>query len=156
MTVGPSPFPSRIAMKRILLLALSAALAGCTISGPVTVPGGMARDRASIAYGQTVNGALEATDILGEDDSFYDEWVFTGRAGETAEVTMESGEFDTFLFLGRMDGGRWTQLEANDDGGGGTDAQIVFTLPQDGEYVIRANSLSPGQTGGYTLALRRR
>ena len=143
-------------MKRIAPLALGAALAGCTISGPISVPGGMAADRPAIAYGQTVSGALEATDRRAEDDSFYDDWVFSGRAGETVEITLESAEFDAFLVLGRMRGGEWTQLEANDDGDQGTDAEIVFTLPEDGEYVARANSLSAGETGGYTLTLRRR
>ena len=143
-------------MKRIPFLALAAVLAGCTISGPISVPGGVASDRVAIAYGQTMNGALQPTDRLAEDNSFYDAWTFTGRAGETVEITLESEEFDTFLVLGRMDGGRWTQLEANDDGEGTTDSRIVYTLPQDGEYVIRANSLQPGETGGYTLTLRRR
>ncbi|HEU0298662.1 MAG TPA: PPC domain-containing protein [Longimicrobium sp.] len=145
-------------MKRIAPLALAAALAGCTISGPISVPGGMATDRAGIVYGQTVHGALEATDARAEDESFYDAWFFSGRAGETVEITLESVEFDAFLVLGRMQGGgEWTQLETNDDAGDqGTDSQIVFTLPEDGEYVIRANSLSAGETGGYTLSLRRR
>ena len=98
-------------MKRIPLLVLAAVLAGCTISGPASVPGGMASDRPAIAYGQTVNGALEATDQRADDESFYDAGVFNGRAGETVEIT----------------------------------------LPEDGEYVIRANSYTADQTGSYTL-----
>lgn len=143
-------------MKRTPFVALTAALAGCTVSGPVSVPGGSASDRPAIVYGQTVNGALEATDQRADDESFYDAWVFSGRAGETVEITLESGEFDAFLVLGLVRGGRWTALESNDDGEEGTDAQIVHTLPEDGEYVIRANSLTPGETGGYALTLRRR
>ena len=143
-------------MKRIPILALAAGLAGCTISGPVSVPGGMASDRAAIGYGQTVTGELEATDQRADDQSFYDAWVFTGRAGETVEITLESADFDAYLVLGQLRDGRWLQLETNDDGDAGTDAEIVFTLPDDGEYVIRANSLTAGETGSYTLTLRRR
>lgn len=42
-------------------------------------------------------------------------------------------------------------MAKDDDGAGGTDSRVSFTLPADGLYVVRANSLQPKKEGGYTL-----
>jgi hypothetical protein len=109
----------------------------------------------NIRYGQTVNGELATSDPQMDDDSHFDLWKFTGRQGEKIVVTMRSGAFDTYLALGRMEQGEFSQIESNDDGGGGTDSKIEFTLEADGEYVIRANSLFEKGLGAYSLHLAR-
>lgn len=109
----------------------------------------------AVRTGQTVQGTLSESDAMADDESFYDAYAFTGRAGERVTVTMRSDAFDAFLALGRMVGGRFEQIETNDDGGDdGTNARISFTLPEAGTYVIRANSLSPESTGAYTLTVQ--
>lgn len=110
---------------------------------------------AAIRAGQTVQGTLSESDAVAEDESYYDAYTFTGRAGDRVTVTMRSDAFDAFLALGRMVGGQFEQLETNDDGGDdGTNARISFTLPEAGTYVIRANSLSAESTGAYTLTVQ--
>jgi hypothetical protein len=107
-----------------------------------------------ILPGQTLAGQLGAGDAIHSDGSWYDSYTFTGRRGDTVRVLMRSRDFDTYLYIGRMVAGQWQSLASDDDGGGETDSMIELVLPEDGEYVIRANALSDGDGGEYTLQLQ--
>ncbi|HEY0022802.1 MAG TPA: PPC domain-containing protein [Longimicrobium sp.] len=112
----------------------------------------------AITAGQPVTGQIADTDnVSDEDDAFYDAYTFTGRAGQRIAITLESEEFDTFLRVGRMEGGAFEELESDDDGAGGegTNSMLRMTLEQDGQYVIRVSPLGEG-TGAYTLRLEER
>ncbi|HEU0054182.1 MAG TPA: hypothetical protein VFQ39_13440 [Longimicrobium sp.] len=106
-----------------------------------------------IALGQTVTGSLDASDATADDDSYYELWRFQGRAGQRIVVTLRSEDFDAYLAWGRMDGGDWEEIDSDDDSAGGTDARLEITLGEDGVAVIRANTLSGGETGAYTLSV---
>lgn len=108
-----------------------------------------------IQAGPAVRGELTEDDPIAADDSFYDLYVYRGRAGEAITISLSSEDFDTYLAVGRVMDGEIEELETNDDGPSGTDSFIRVTLPEDGEYLIRANSLSGGETGAYTLRLTR-
>ncbi len=108
----------------------------------------------TIRMGQTLNAALAASDPKLGDGSYFDHFRFTGRRGERIEVVMRSSAFDSHLSVGRLDGTELEILDSDDDGAGGNDARVRLTLPEDGEYTIRANSLEGGETGAYTIALR--
>lgn len=111
-----------------------------------------AQAQGKLQLGKGGSGSLASTDSrLESDSSFYDMWSYTGRAGETIRVTLTSTDFDTYLSVGRNDGGEFSELDSDDDGAGGTDSKVVVTLPEDGEYAVRVNSLSAGETGAYTL-----
>jgi hypothetical protein len=102
-----------------------------------------------------VRGTLATTDPLADDESHFDAFAYSGRAGERLTISMDSDAFDTYLLIGRMVNGQFERLENNDDAGeGSTNSQLVFTLPAAGTYVIRANSLAAGSTGAYTLTLQ--
>lgn len=107
----------------------------------------------SITVGQTVQGELTSSDIKLNDNSYADYYVFSGRAGDQVTATMRSRVFDTYMVVGRWDNGRFTSIQSNDDGGGGTDSRVALTLPETGTYAIRANTLSAGKTGTYTVSL---
>ena len=109
----------------------------------------------SIRYGQTVNGQLTTSDPEMDDETHFDLWKFTGRQGDKVVITMKSSAFDTYAAFGRMEDGEFVRIESNDDGAGGTDSRIEYTLESDGEYVIRANSLFSKGLGAYTLNLTR-
>ena len=111
----------------------------------------------AIAAGQAVTGQIADTDnVSDEDDTFYDAYTFTGRAGQRIAVTVESGDFDTFVRVGRMEGTDFEELESDDDGAGeGTNSMLRMTLEEDGPYVIRVSPLGDG-TGAYTLRLEER
>jgi hypothetical protein len=107
-----------------------------------------------VALGRTVTGALTDSDPLAEDDSHYDSYSVRVRAGETIVVEMRSDEFDTFLVVGRMEGNDFEVLDSDDDGvpeDGSTNSRLEITAEEAGTLIIRANSLAPGATGGYTL-----
>ncbi|MBW3569857.1 MAG: PPC domain-containing protein [Gemmatimonadetes bacterium] len=106
--------------------------------------------------GQRVSGELDEDDpVLETDGSFYELWSYQGRAGEQLRIRMDSDDFDTYVAIGRLDAGcgDFEEIATMDDGGDGTNTLMEITLPEDGEYVIRANSFSSGQTGGYTLVV---
>lgn len=107
-----------------------------------------------ITGGETVNGALDEDDeVLEADNSYYDLYTYQGRDGEQLTINMESDAFDTYLAIGRMVGGEFEEIATMDDGGDGTNSLLEVTLDDDGEYVIRANSFSAGETGDYTLRI---
>lgn len=108
-----------------------------------------------ISPGETLSGRLSDTDSREADGAFSDAWTFRGQAGETYTITLHSGDFDAYLHFGRVVDGEWQMPDSNDDGGGGTDAALTVTVPQDGVYGIRASSYEAGQTGDYTLTVRR-
>lgn len=109
-----------------------------------------------ITVGQTVSGRLDETDaILEDDDTFYDTWILTGRAGQRVQIEMKADSLDAFLSVGRMEGTEFNSIRTDDDGGEGTDSRLTLTLPEDGQYVIRANEVG-AKTGAYTLSVTER
>jgi hypothetical protein len=108
-----------------------------------------------IQAGRTIEGRLDPADPRAADDSFYEAWTYMGGVGERITIRMSSTAFDTYLVVGRLLGGEWTELETNDDGPDGSNSELTMTLPQNGEYVIRANSFTPGHVGPYTLRIDR-
>ncbi|HEU0014133.1 MAG TPA: caspase family protein [Longimicrobium sp.] len=117
--------------------------------------GGGGAGASALAIGQTRSGTLSRSDAMLADSSFYDTYTYQGRAGERVRISMTSSAFDTYLALGRIVNGNFQEVEADDDGGTGTNSLIVATLPANGTYLIRANSLGAGQTGAYSLSLAR-
>lgn len=114
----------------------------------VGTPEPLRRDR-------TVQGELSEDDPQAADNAFYDLFSYRGRAGETITITLRSEDFDAFLTVGRRVDGFMEVMETDDDGGDGTDSQLTITLPETGEYLIRAHSLFPEETGAYTLQITR-
>ena len=109
-----------------------------------------------IRMGQTVSGRLTEQSMKApEDQSFYDLYTYAGKRGERVRFTLRSKDFDAYLNLGRTTdkAGGFESLDTDDDGGGGTDARVEITLPADGVYALRANTLNAGQSGAYTLQL---
>ncbi len=108
-----------------------------------------------ITAGRAVTGRLSATDPTLPDGSHYQLYEYRGQPGERLQITMRSSAFDTYMAGGTMQGSELSASDTDDDGGGGTDSQLTVTLGPSGSYVIRANSLSAGQAGGYTLTVER-
>jgi len=79
-----------------------------------------------------------------------DQWLFSGEAGMTVLITMESSSFDSYLELNDPDG---YQLDVDDDSGGDRHAQLEYRLPAEGYYTIIARSYGNTGEGTYTLLL---
>ena len=121
------------------------------LAAAALVPAAAAAQR-PIVPGELTRGSLDAGDPRLQDDTFFDDWVFEGRRGETVVVSMESRAFDAFVFLGTLRYGSFQEVARDDDGGNGTDARLEVRLPEDGTYVVRATSLRVA-SGPYTLSL---
>ena len=114
-----------------------------------------------INFGETKNGTLAPGDCQLIDGTLADGYTFNGTAGQQISIAMTSGEFDTFLLLYKPSG---AVLDADDDGGGGTNSRIpansgFITLPLTGTYLIFANAFerpAQGGVGAYSLTLTER
>jgi hypothetical protein len=107
-----------------------------------------------IRSGETLTGTLSDEDPIADDDTYYDEYAYTGTAGERVIIDLKSEDFDSYLILGQVADGEFKALAENDDSqDGGTSSTVVFTLPAAGQYLIRANSLGKA-TGSYSLSMR--
>jgi hypothetical protein len=106
-----------------------------------------------IPASQGMSSELDEDDAtLETDGSYYELWSYQGRAGEQLHIRMDSDDFDTYVAIGRMEEcGEFDEIASMDDGGEGTNTLLEVTLPEDGQYVIRANSFSADATGAYTL-----
>jgi len=109
-----------------------------------------------IRVGQNLSGRLAETDVVDDDDTYYDTYTISGQQGQRLQIEMAADSFDTFVNFGKMDGDSFTSLRTDDDGGGGTNSRLRITLPETGNYVIRANSVGAGATGAYTLVVTER
>lgn len=99
-----------------------------------------------------VEGALETGDsAIPMDNSLYDEHSFEGQAGQQVTITLESREFDPYLIVFLPSGellGQVDDISEND-----LTAQLVVTLPSDGQYTILANAFDDTGRGQYTLTV---
>jgi hypothetical protein len=105
-----------------------------------------------LAFGATLEGEIDDTDPRDEEGRGYDAYGFTGQEGNRVQVIMRSGDFDTLLQIGLA--GDFEPLATDDDGlGEGTDSRLNFTLPETGDYVIRASPLGTEEEGLYSIEL---
>jgi plastocyanin len=109
----------------------------------------------SIAANTPVSGTLSETAQEADDGSLFDLYRITVRSGESVTVTMRSTAFDSYLVLGQMTDGEWSQIAFDDDGAGGNNARLEHTFDAAGEYLIRANTVGAGKTGAYTIRVDR-
>lgn len=106
-----------------------------------------------IQPGQTVVGELAAADPVLQDGSRYDLWRFPAKANHAYRVTLRSSEFDAFLVVGTTVRPGCDACSTDDDGAGGSDAQVEYTGAEDGTYEIRAFSHDADASGRYELTL---
>jgi hypothetical protein len=85
-----------------------------------------------------------------EDGSPYADWVYSATAGERIRIDLRSGDFDTFLRLGRMEGGEFVEISGNDDAVG-TDSQLSYTAEASGDYIVRVSAFWGEGVGTYVL-----
>lgn len=106
-----------------------------------------------LSFGATLEGEIGEGDPRDDQDRGFDAYRFAGRQGQRIQAIMRSGDFDTYLQVGRADEA-FAALASDDDGlGEGTDSRLNFTLPADGDYVLRASPLGAEGAGLYALEL---
>lgn len=101
-----------------------------------------------------VNGALNSRDPESDEGARYDAYSIRLRAGDRVSITLDSEAFDPVVRIGRMVQGSFAELAQNDDGpDGGLGSRLVFTAPEDADYIVRATGLDDAAEGAYTLKL---
>ena len=135
--------------------SLAAGEAGRYTLAARSLGGGRAVGGTVLRSGDTARGQLSAFDTALPDGSYVDVYTYEGDPGDQVTVTMRSSDFDAYLTVGTQAGALFTPTARDDDSAGGTDAQLQATVGHDGRFVIRANSLSAGETGQYTLSVLR-
>lgn len=105
-----------------------------------------------LTLGQRVSGTLTASSLTASDDTYYDAYLIRGVPNTTVSISLESDDFDAYLVIG-LPGDDFESIESDDDGAGGTNSRLVYTFPDSRIYEIRANTLSEGETGSYTLSI---
>jgi hypothetical protein len=110
------------------------------------------RAQGQIAIGQAISGQLTAASPVNSDGRRYALWTFMGSAGQYVQIDMQSADIDCYLILQDQNG---NQLQFNDDGGGGLNSRITYTLPYSGVFRLMAMSFrtSGVMFGTYTLSV---
>jgi hypothetical protein len=110
------------------------------------------RAQGQIAIGQVVQNQLTAASPVNAEGRRYAMWTFMGNAGQSVQIDMQSTTIDSYLILQDQNG---QQLSYNDDGGGGLNSRITYTLPYAG--IFRVMTMSYGTSGNvfgpYTLSI---
>ncbi len=104
-----------------------------------------------LTNGKTVKNVIDnrdACNILLEN-IHCEQYTFKGRKGQQVILKMVSKNFDPYLVLRTPDGNK---LELSEDmSPGNWNAQIVTTLPINGNYTVIAGTSSKGESGSYSL-----
>jgi hypothetical protein len=108
-----------------------------------------------ITPGDEMESRLDEADAALDDDSYYEYWIYSARAGERLTIRMASEDFDTIVGFGRLVGGSFEEIESNDDGPDGTNSELDVEVPRDGDYAIRAGVLGAAVVGAYSVSVTR-
>ena len=105
-------------------------------------------DGRTISVGETVVGSLD----------YFSEWdwfVIHLNEGETVTITADSVGVDTLIYVD-FPGSSSHQVVYDDDSGGGlsgTNSQLVYRAPSNGNYYIAVTSALDDDVGGYFLSV---
>ncbi len=103
--------------------------------------------------GESVQGEIAEGDYEG-DGGVEDHYAISGEAGAVVTVFAESAEFDTYVSAGAQIAGEFRESGADDDGGVGTNSQLVTDIPPSGTLHVIVRSFSGDVGGPYTLRVQ--
>jgi hypothetical protein len=106
-----------------------------------------------IRAGQTVQGELNETDFEGEN-GIEDHYLIEGTDGQAITLFVESDEIDTFVSFAPWNVGA-RLAETDDDGGRGTNSELVVRFGPERVHDIVVRSFSGEEMGAYTLRVVR-
>jgi hypothetical protein len=132
----------------IALLALAALTAACADSP--TAPGESLACNTTVGNlspGDTVTGVLTRQSCRLTDGSYADRWRLVLDASAILTLDMLSDDVDAYLIVRDASG---TEIVADDDGAGGSDARITYGFAA-GTYYVLANTFYQDEFGGYTI-----
>ena len=113
----------------------------CSVTSLGTFPGTITRTG-------SWSNSCNSTHRSGRYARFYS---FTVSPSTQTKIDLTSS-VDTYLYLLQGSGTSGSVIESDDDGGSGTNSQIVRTLSS-GTYTVEATTYSSAQTGSFTLTI---
>lgn len=106
-----------------------------------------------LAFGRSIQGEISENSAQGSSNRRYDAYRFRGQEGQRVQIVMRSGDFDSYLEIGSAEG-EFTAMAYDDDGlGEGLNSRLNFTIPETGDYIVRAQPLGGSGRGLYALEL---
>lgn len=107
----------------------------------------------------TVSAGDEVSGVLGEgardeDGRWFEHFIYTARAGERLRISLRSQSVDPRVAIGTGTLGRFEPLAEDDNGGREWNAELEWTAPESGSYVIRATTAFPGEVGPFVLRVQ--
>lgn len=111
-------------------------------------------ERPTVWVGTPAEGTLGEGGGETSDGKLYYDYEFYASEGDRYLIDLSSMEFDPVVMIGLGRGDSFRPLETDDDSGPGNSAQVRFTVPQYGQYVVRVTSARRNQRGEYLLLVR--
>ncbi|MCF7223579.1 pre-peptidase C-terminal domain-containing protein [Marilutibacter chinensis] len=130
-------------MHKLSLTALAAGLLMAATAAHAADP--------TLTLGRLVNDSLSTSSRPSDGGGRSQDYTLQLGANQLVAISAKSSEFDPVLMLFAPDGSR---LAENDDrADGDTNALIVASTTEAGEYRVRINSLGSGEdsVGAYTI-----
>jgi hypothetical protein len=115
---------------------------------------GMGYTIVPVRAGEPVEDVLDDDDPQDEDGAYYQQFTYQARAGERLTFSVTSDEMDTYVAIGRGIYDGFEAMDEDDDSGGDLNAELTWTVPEDGEYTVHVSTAAPGQTGAFVLRVR--
>lgn len=146
LTVAQGPASAREAFVAAAANAAARSQLGPALTGP----------HRPITVGQPATGTMGADTPRLDGRGRFHTYRFEGRANQRVVVSLESDNFDPYLYLVRSDGPTVRIVGTDDDSGEGDDARLVATLRDNGEYLVIATTYGGSDSTGtsaYTLRL---
>ena len=103
---------------------------------------------AVVLSGRLERGSLRAVDATRSNGSYSDSYTIIADRGDSIEVDLRSGEFDTYLIVRPP---RGEDLISDDYEGSVDRSQVTVPLALTGVYEVIVSSTRPAETGAYTL-----
>jgi hypothetical protein len=133
-----------------MIKRMTAAVAAASL---LALAAGAAQAQSALQDQIVQNGRLQTSDPQ-VDGAFYDCYAIDAQAGDTWTITLQSEDFDSYLAIGSGSscGSSMSVFGTNDDGDGiGLNSRLSYSFDYSGRYLVRATSLSDGETGRYTI-----
>ena len=104
-----------------------------------------------VTRGISTTQAIANTDCVSNTNFYADGFLVLLQQGQSITATETSTAFNAYLQLVRLT--TMGVVAFDNDGGGGTNAQLTYTAPVADAYVLFAETFNAGETGAYTLTI---
>lgn len=107
-----------------------------------------------VTAGEPVEVVLGEGSFEDEEGSYYFDFTYEAAEGEELQVRVSSEEVDSYVLVGTGIHDDFDAIVEDDDSGPGLDAELTWTVPEDGEYTIRVTTANPLEAGALVLRVR--